>query len=198
VIINNRIYNDYEDDDYIRSILPHRERYRERSRLRPHPSPFTARGEYELEKTRRELEAYKLVNIREDYELERTRKELELLRREKEREEDEKRYKNKRELEAYKLIDTHEDHGSFIATLAGAASAMKPSSPPGKSYHQANDLSRPHSRGSSFSDASYQDLPLDSSAKPEIAREREASVDVEMLMDQFLKTFVEDSEGGNE
>jgi len=97
VIINNRIYNDYEDDDYMGLAPPRRDRSRSRSR----PSSFIARDEYELEKTRRELEAYKLVNTREDYELERTRKELELLRREKEREEDEKRYKNKRELEAY-------------------------------------------------------------------------------------------------
>jgi hypothetical protein len=97
VIINNRIYNDYEDDDYTGLAPPRRERSRSRSR----PSSSIARDEYELEKTRRELEAYKLVNTREDYELERTRKELEALRHEKEREEDEKRYKNKRELEAY-------------------------------------------------------------------------------------------------
>jgi hypothetical protein len=151
VIINNRIYNDYEDDDYMGLAPPRRERSRSRSR----PSPFIARDDYELEKTRRELEAFKPPN-------------------------------------------TREDHGARTAISGGAASATKPPGPPPKSYHPANDLERPRSRGSIFSDAPYQDLPLDSPATSEIARDREASVDVEGLMDQFLETFVEGGEGDNE
>jgi hypothetical protein len=70
-------------------------------RYRPAPRPYDEgstsyliptsgrerREEYELEKTRRELEAYKLAQAREDYELEKTRRELDAYKRAQSREE---------------------------------------------------------------------------------------------------------------
>jgi hypothetical protein len=78
------------------------------------------------------------------------------------------------------------------------AYGMEPSRPPVNSHHPANDLVAPRSLEPRISDSRYCDELLDSSAKLEIARERGASVDVERLMDQFLKTFLADGEGDGE
>ncbi|KAH8775836.1 hypothetical protein BGZ57DRAFT_941948 [Hyaloscypha finlandica] len=120
VIINNtRIYNDYEDDDYL-ALAPRQSRDRSSSRHRP--SSFvsrdprddyelertrreleTSREEHELEKARKELEKYKIHSTKEDYELERTKKELEAYKLEKEREAEEKRIK--KEMELKRLVE---------------------------------------------------------------------------------------------
>ena len=95
IINNTKIYNDYEDDDYL-ALAP---RQRERSTSRHRPSSFSRdpRDEYELDRTRRELESYKRAHSREENELERQRKELELDR-------------TRRELESYKRAHTREEY----------------------------------------------------------------------------------------
>ena len=97
MINNYKIYNDYEDDDYL--ALAPSQRIRSHSRSRP---SSVVRDDYELERTRLELAKYKVNNTREEYELERARRELEMIRHEKEREEDAKLAKQRKELEAYK------------------------------------------------------------------------------------------------
>jgi hypothetical protein len=111
VIINNtRIYNDYEDDDYL-ALAP---RQRDRSTSRHRPSSFVGRDprdEYELERTRRELDAYKHAHTREEYELERQRKELEAYKINEVRSREEYELeKARKELEKYKLHSTKEDY----------------------------------------------------------------------------------------
>jgi len=110
VIINNtRIYNDYEDDDYL-ALAP---RQRERSTSRHRPSSFSRdpRDEYELDRTRRELESYKRAHTREEYELERQRKELEAYKLNEVRSREEYQLeKARKELEKYKLHSTKEDY----------------------------------------------------------------------------------------
>jgi hypothetical protein len=102
VIINNtRIYNDYEDDDYL-ALAPHQSHNRSHSRSRPSSFSRDPRDEYELDRTRRELDAYKRAHTREEYELERSRRELEEYKRAHTREEYELE-RSRRELEEYKL-----------------------------------------------------------------------------------------------
>ena len=97
VIINNRIYNDFEsqeeDDRYLQLSPP----IRTRSRSRSH-----AREDYELERTRKELELYRLDAQREEDE-KRMKKELELqrLREEKRAEEEKKRIKKEADGKSY-------------------------------------------------------------------------------------------------
>ena len=109
VIINNRIYNDnyddevIEDDRYLALAPPVRARSRSRSR----PSSFvSSREDYELERTRRELEKYKFAAEREEEE-KRIKKQMELdrLREEKRAEEEKKRIKKEAEeaVEKFKL-----------------------------------------------------------------------------------------------
>ncbi|KAN0117620.1 hypothetical protein V8E51_003597 [Hyaloscypha variabilis] len=99
VIINNtRIYNDYEDDDYL-ALAPRHSRDRSTSRHRPASFSRDPRDEYELDRTRRELEAYKRAHTREEFELEQKRKDYELEQKRKDYELEQKR----KELEAYKL-----------------------------------------------------------------------------------------------
>jgi len=90
VIINNRIYNDYEEEDdrqYLQLAAP----VRTRSRSRPRSPGYMSREDYELERTRKELESYKIQAQREEDE-KLLKKELELKRlREEKRAEDEKK-----------------------------------------------------------------------------------------------------------
>jgi hypothetical protein len=111
VIINNtRIYNEFEDDDYL-ALAP---RQRDRSSSRHRPASFVSRDprdEYELDRTRRELEAYKRAHTREEYELERQRKELETYRINEARSREEYELeKTRKELEKYKMHSTKEDY----------------------------------------------------------------------------------------
>ncbi|KAG4433911.1 hypothetical protein IFR05_010608 [Cadophora sp. M221] len=124
IVINNRIYNDYEDDDYMGLAPPQRQRSRSRSR----PSSFVQdpRDHYELERTRRELESYRLakdqeekdkvrrelesyraVHNRDEYEVDRTRRELESYRLAKDQQEKDK---VRRELEAYRAVHTRDEY----------------------------------------------------------------------------------------
>ena len=110
IIINNRIENHQEDDDYDREdrylALAAPVRSRSKSRHRESvsyresvskESGYMSREDYELERTRRELEAYKLEKKREDEE-KMVKKEMELKRlREEKRAEDEKREKKEAE-----------------------------------------------------------------------------------------------------
>ncbi|PBP27032.1 hypothetical protein BUE80_DR002062 [Diplocarpon rosae] len=98
IVINNRIYNDYEDDEY--GLAPARSHSRSRSR----PSSFAQdpRDQYELERTRRELEQYRAVHTRDEYERDKTRRELEAYRAVHTRDEYEME-KTRRELERYKI-----------------------------------------------------------------------------------------------
>jgi len=100
IVINNRIYNDYEDDDYLALAPPQRNRSRSRSR----PSSFAAdpREHYELDRTRRELEEYRSVHTRDEYEKDKVRRELEAYRSVHTRDEYEIE-KTRRELELYKI-----------------------------------------------------------------------------------------------
>ncbi|KAJ5047625.1 uncharacterized protein L3040_003446 [Drepanopeziza brunnea f. sp. 'multigermtubi'] len=102
IVINNRIYNDYEDDDYL-ALAPHQRRS-SHSRSRSRPQSFVAdpRDQYELERTRRELEQYRAVHTRDEYERDKTRRELEAYRAVHTRDEYEME-KTRRELELYKL-----------------------------------------------------------------------------------------------
>jgi hypothetical protein len=112
VIINNtRIYNDYEDDDYL-ALAPRPNRDRSSSRHRP--SSFVSRDsrdDYELDRTRRELEAYQRAHTREEFELERQRRELEAYQRAHTREEFELE-RQRREIEAYRIkeVRSREEH----------------------------------------------------------------------------------------
>lgn len=107
VIINNRIYNDFEseeaeDDRYLQLAPP----FRSRSRSRSRPSSFASREDYELEKARKELDAYRLEEQREKDE-KRIKKEMELqrLRDEKRAEDEKKRIKKEADeaVEKFKL-----------------------------------------------------------------------------------------------
>lgn len=100
IVINNRIYNDYEDDDYMGLAPPQRRRSRSRSR----PNSFAAdpRDHYELDRTRRELEEYRSVHNRDEYEKDKVRRELEAYRSVHTRDEYEME-KTRRELELYKI-----------------------------------------------------------------------------------------------
>jgi hypothetical protein len=92
VIINN--YNDYEDDRREEHYLQLARPVRSRSRSRPSSFASSTAADYELEKTRKELEAYKLEAAREK-EKERMKAEMEFkrLRDEKKRKEEEERAK---------------------------------------------------------------------------------------------------------
>ncbi|KAH7380858.1 hypothetical protein BKA64DRAFT_222668 [Cadophora sp. MPI-SDFR-AT-0126] len=105
IVINNRIYNDYEDDDYLGLAPPQRSRSRSRSR----PSSFVQdpRDQYELDRTRRELESYRAVHTRDEYEMERARRELEAYRLAKDQQEKDK---VRRELEAYRAVHTRDEY----------------------------------------------------------------------------------------
>ncbi|KAH7323742.1 hypothetical protein BKA65DRAFT_73966 [Rhexocercosporidium sp. MPI-PUGE-AT-0058] len=105
IVINNRIYNDYEDDDYMGLAPPQRQRSRSRSR----PSSFVQdpRDQYELDRTRRELESYRAVHSRDEYEMDRSRRELEAYRLAKDQQEKDK---VRRELEAYRAVHTRDEY----------------------------------------------------------------------------------------
>ncbi|KAH9206854.1 hypothetical protein DL95DRAFT_469205 [Leptodontidium sp. 2 PMI_412] len=105
IVINNRIYNEYEDDDYMGLAPPQRQRSRSRSR----PSSFVQdpRDQYELERTRRELESYRAVHTRDEYEMDRSRRELEAYRLAKDQQEKDK---VRRELEAYRAVHTRDEY----------------------------------------------------------------------------------------
>lgn len=85
VVINNRIYNDYEDEPIIdprdRYLIPHHSSSRSRSHSRP--TSFSTH-DWELEKARRELEDYRIkeeqhrLKEENERELERYKKEIEL------------------------------------------------------------------------------------------------------------------------
>jgi hypothetical protein len=110
VIINNtRIYNDYEDDDYL-ALAPRRDRSTSRHRPSSFVSQRDPRDEYELERTRRELEQYKRAHTHEEYELERQRRELEIYRLNEMRSKEEQELQTRRELEAYKRAHTREEY----------------------------------------------------------------------------------------
>jgi hypothetical protein len=111
VIINNRIYNDnYEDevieDDRYLALAPS---VRSRPRSRSRPSSFvSSREDYELERTRKELEQYKLASEREQEE-KRIKKEMELNRlREDKRAEEEKRRMRREAEEAVEIFKIKE------------------------------------------------------------------------------------------
>ncbi len=110
VIINNtRIYNDFEDDDYL-ALAPNQHQ-RSHSRSRAASFSRDPRDEYELERTRRELDAYKRAHTREEYELERSRRELEAYKINEARSREEYELeKARKELEKYKLHSTKEDY----------------------------------------------------------------------------------------
>lgn len=105
-VIINKIYNDerYEDEEDDRTYLALAPRPRARSRSRSRAPSFTShdssrhssRDKYELEKTRKELEAFKMKAEREE-EAKRLKKELELERLRKEREEEEEKKRAKKE-----------------------------------------------------------------------------------------------------
>lgn len=105
VVINNRIYNDFDDDivdDPRRYLVAHPSHSRSRSHSRP--TSFSAH-EWELEKTRKELEQYKMKDENER-EMERLKKELELkkLKEDKRRKEEDARAEAERKeaIEKYK------------------------------------------------------------------------------------------------
>lgn len=116
VIINNRIYNDYEDEEddghgrYLQLARPARPRSRSRSRagsfVSSRSSREDTRKDYELEKTRKELEHFRLEAEREKEE-KRLKKELELqkLREEKRAKEEKERLKREtaEAIEKFKL-----------------------------------------------------------------------------------------------
>jgi hypothetical protein len=99
VIINNRIYNDYDEDDeegrYLQLARPIRSRSRSRSRP---PSFASSAQDYELEKTRAELEKFKMEAHREK-EKERLKKELELKKLKEEKAAKEEAVRAKKEAE---------------------------------------------------------------------------------------------------
>lgn len=107
-VIINKIYNEERYDEEViddRSAylqLAPRPRARSRSRSRApsfaSSSRHSSRDEYELEKTRKELEMFKLKAEREE-EAKRLKKELELEKLRKEREEEEEKKRSKKEAE---------------------------------------------------------------------------------------------------
>lgn len=104
VIINNRIYNEYDDEDdrYLQLSPGLRARSRSRSRRRSRAdshSSYGSRGSRDSRESR----------TRENYELERTRKELDAFRMEAKREEEEKRYRKEMELERLRADRKAED-----------------------------------------------------------------------------------------
>lgn len=100
VIINNRIYNDHEDDyyeeepRYLPVAIPQRHRSHSRPLPQSPPQGYMTREDYELERTRKELEKLKMEAQREEDE-KRLKKELELrkLKEEKRVEEEKERAK---------------------------------------------------------------------------------------------------------
>lgn len=98
-VIINKIYNEYDPEEYEEEqrYLPIVAPVRTRSRSRPR-SPGYTREDYELERTRRELEKYKLQAQREEDER-LLKKEIELkrLREEKRAEQEKKRAKEEAE-----------------------------------------------------------------------------------------------------
>jgi flagellar biosynthesis GTPase FlhF len=111
VIINNRIYNEHssdEDDGHRQMTLS---RPRRPSHSRSQSSSYMTREDYEMERTRRELEDLKLAQAREreerraqkeyqeEAELKRAKRELDELKQKEEREEEEKRIKRQMELD---------------------------------------------------------------------------------------------------
>ncbi|KAK0117728.1 hypothetical protein ONS95_012056 [Cadophora gregata] len=105
IVINNRIYNDYEDDDYLGLAPP--QRSRSRSRSRPNSFVQDPRDQYELERARRELESYRAVHTRDEYEMDRSRRELEAYRLARDQQEKDK---VRRELEAYRAVHTRDEY----------------------------------------------------------------------------------------
>lgn len=110
VIINNRIYNEHsdeEEDDHHRQVAL----ARHRSHSRSVSSSYMTREDYEIERTRRELEEMKLAQarekderrtareMREEAELLRAKRDLEEIKRREARQEDEKRIKKQLELD---------------------------------------------------------------------------------------------------
>lgn len=137
VIIDNRRinYNDYEDEDYGGLAPRHGRRSRSRSRSHSRPEAYAPREpvyaqrdpreEYELERTRRELEVLRLSHNRDEIENdrykreldERTRREMDVLRLTHNRDEIEnERYKReleertRKELEQYKEAHSREEY----------------------------------------------------------------------------------------
>jgi len=116
VIINNRIYNDIDEDEHqgYLALAPTRSHHRSRSRSHSRVSSGHSsrdsfesrriREEYEIERARDkarreyELEKARTEKTKKDYELEKTRKELEVFKLEAEREAEEKRLKKEMEL----------------------------------------------------------------------------------------------------
>ncbi|KAK1769899.1 hypothetical protein QBC33DRAFT_304345 [Phialemonium atrogriseum] len=122
VIIHNKIINEHSDDDYSseESGRRHHRRRPSHSHSRSHHSPGSssshidaARDQWELEKTRRELESLRVAQsrerderrmdkqYREDAELQRAKRELDEIKRREKLEEEEKRIR--KELELKKL-----------------------------------------------------------------------------------------------
>ncbi|CAL3968781.1 unnamed protein product [Diplocarpon coronariae] len=97
IVIHNRIYNDYEDDEYGLAPAP-----RHRSHSRPSSFVQDPRDQYELERARRELEQYRALHTRDEYERDKTRRELEAYRAVHTRDEYEME-KTRRELERYQI-----------------------------------------------------------------------------------------------
>jgi hypothetical protein len=106
-VIINKIYNEERYDEEVVDDRPYLQiapRPRARSRSRSRAPSFTSssrhssRDEYELEKTRQELERFKLKAEREE-EAKRLRKELELEKLRKEHEEEEEKKRAKKEAE---------------------------------------------------------------------------------------------------
>ena len=106
-VIINKIYNEerYEEDEDDRTYLQLAPRPRARSRSRSRAPSFTSsqqssrhssRDDYELERTRKELEAFKLRAEREEEE-KRLKKEMELERLRKERRDEEEKKRLKKE-----------------------------------------------------------------------------------------------------
>lgn len=100
IIINNRIENHQDDDDYDRDrdylpvAVPVRTRSRSRRRESPPKDPgYMSREDYELERTRRELERYRLQS---------------------QREEDDRLIKKDLELQRYKLQAQREEEDKII------------------------------------------------------------------------------------
>lgn len=107
-VIINKIYNDRDDDDdYRHSLAPvHPQHHHSRTSSFNAPAPRDPRDDWELEKTRKELAAYKLEKDKAA-EKKRLEKEIEFerLRKEKEEEEEEEKLKaeRKKAIEKYKI-----------------------------------------------------------------------------------------------
>lgn len=107
-VIINKIYNDRDDDEeYRHSLAPaHPKHHHSRTSSFNAPPPRDPRDDWELEKTRKELAAYKLEKEKAA-EKKRLEKEIEFerLRQEKEQEEEEEKLKaeRKKAIEKYKI-----------------------------------------------------------------------------------------------